>query len=163
MAGQPYLSEIARVATDEKPRERFRSTLEATTPAARPGLVEGHVREQICRVLRADPASIDRLAPFRSLGIDSLMSIEVRNRLEASLGLRLPATLLFTHPNLAALVDSLLRDMQLVPAAESTAAPRLAETSALDAAREELERTTASELLALLDEELALNRKGNSP
>ncbi len=53
------------------------------------------------------------LAPFRGYGMDSLMSLEIRNRLEASLGLRLSAALLFTYPTTAALVDHLLAELQL--------------------------------------------------
>jgi len=59
-------------------------------------------------VLRIEPARIERLAPFKSLGVDSLMSLEVRNRLETSFGLRLSPTLLFTYTNVAVLAEHIL-------------------------------------------------------
>ncbi|MEV8307263.1 SDR family NAD(P)-dependent oxidoreductase [Streptomyces flavidovirens] len=74
----------------------------------RAALVEAKVRELAARVLRLDPERLERDVLFDSLGLDSLMSLELRNRLEAAFGLRLSPTLLWTYGTLQALSSALL-------------------------------------------------------
>ncbi|MCZ4351949.1 SDR family NAD(P)-dependent oxidoreductase [Roseovarius aestuarii] len=60
-----------------------------------------------------DPNRIDVDAPLGALGMDSLMSLQLRNRLAAMSGIDLPAQVLFDHPTVADLADLVLA--QLVP------------------------------------------------
>ncbi|MDT0433641.1 SDR family NAD(P)-dependent oxidoreductase [Streptomyces doudnae] len=85
----------------------FADGLRAAPPQARPALVEAKVRELAARVLRLAPERLERDALFESLGLDSLMSLELRNRLEAAFGLRLSPTLLWTYGTPRALTKAL--------------------------------------------------------
>ncbi len=74
--------------------------------------VTGFVRTEVATALgHRSPASVDVAKPFSELGIDSLTSVELRNRIGAGTGLRLPASLLFNHPTVELLAAHLLGEL----------------------------------------------------
>ncbi|MGW5866079.1 SDR family NAD(P)-dependent oxidoreductase, partial [Streptomyces sp. NPDC055239] len=85
----------------------------------------GHLAETI----GSAPAGHD--ATFRDLGLDSILSVELRNRLVSATGLRMPASVLFDYPTPRALAAHLHdRIVGVLDAAEDTRAAAAPTTAA---------------------------------
>ncbi|MFF1909903.1 SDR family NAD(P)-dependent oxidoreductase, partial [Kitasatospora sp. NPDC058218] len=70
------------------------------------------IRAHVATVLgHATPESVDAERAFKEFGIDSIMGVEIRNRLSKAVGKPLPATLIFDHPTPAVLAEALRQEV----------------------------------------------------
>ena len=92
------------------------------------GLVSGHV---VTLLGHRPNAVIDAERGFLDLGMSSVTAVELRNRLGAETGLRLPTTLIFDHPTPIAVARHLRAELR---AGGTPAAPVLAELEDLELA-----------------------------
>jgi acyl carrier protein len=103
------------------------------------------VRDQAAAVLGVeDRESVALDAGLFEMGMDSLMSVELRKRLERGAGRRLPSTLTFNYPNIAALAAYLQRELvgaekpvAVCAAPEAKPAPAVVATDDLDSLSDE--------------------------
>ncbi|CAM3575087.1 type I polyketide synthase [Kibdelosporangium persicum] len=111
----------AKAATTAQ-RGELHASLAGLGQAEQEKLLLDLVRREAALVLgRSGGDTIEATRAFNELGFDSLTSVELRNRLGAATGLRLPATLVFDHPTPAVMAaflrTELLGDIENVVAA----------------------------------------------
>lgn len=80
----------------------------ATDPDERRAILCTLVTGQLAAVLRRDTDLIGADSSLASLGLDSLMGLELRNRLERDLDTPIPRIVIWTSPTVTVLVDSIL-------------------------------------------------------
>jgi len=74
-------------------------------------LLEECVRRTAARVLGVSPTRLDPSRPLAEAGLDSLMGIELVNRLEAETGVRLPAEKLARSPGIHSIAGLLAAEI----------------------------------------------------
>ncbi|MEV4561325.1 beta-ketoacyl synthase N-terminal-like domain-containing protein [Kitasatospora sp. NPDC049285] len=160
----------AAPAAAERPADPEPAAAPTADPAALPAdagelaeLVRTTVAEAVARELGFDLAQLDPTAGFFQLGMDSIMAVRIKRRLEDVLHCRLATPAMFEHPTVDALTAHLL-DLVGRPANDADdrpalgpdpAAPRTTPEPASPAQPDaSLDEASESELLAILAGEL---------
>jgi microcystin synthetase protein McyG len=89
----------------------IRVRLQRTSPAHRRDILISHLHSLVGSILGFDLSreiQLDR--GLFDMGMDSLMAVELKGRLERSLNVQLPSTLTFNYPTIKALADFLLSE-----------------------------------------------------
>jgi NADPH:quinone reductase-like Zn-dependent oxidoreductase/acyl carrier protein len=127
----------------------LRDRLSRAGARERDGVLGELVRDQVAAVLGlVDPSAVPDQRAFVELGFDSLTAVELRNRLAAATGVRLPATLVFDHPTPALVVGYLAATLGPVEGGRQAVPPqRVAHGAPVGALLDRLS-TTVDELAA---------------
>ena len=135
-------------------RPQFLEQLDALPANKRQNFLIAHLQSQVAEVLGLEPSHLaDVQQGFLELGMDSLMAVDLKNRLEVSLGQSLSSTLVFNYPNIEVLANHLATHiLSLEP---STQQELQKDPKELSQASVELEQFSEDELASLLDAELA--------
>ncbi|MFI2779957.1 type I polyketide synthase [Streptomyces sp. ALB3] len=118
---RPLIGDIPEAAAALQPSEdhddaagaaSLPDRLAGASDSERKRLLLDLVRSEAAAVLGHPAAdAVDPLRAFREMGFDSVMAVELRNRLNTATGLRLETTVVFDEPSPTGLRDRLLREL----------------------------------------------------
>jgi acyl carrier protein len=134
-------SEEVRSA-DTKGSASFLEQLKNTAPEDQYRTLFEYLTKEVNKVLGLDAAHpTNPRQGFTDIGLDSLMAVELSNRLQKGLGRSLPSTLTFEHPSIQSLTDYLAAEVLAItvkPQIEKPANKLVEHEQALLAAVEEI-------------------------
>ena len=108
---------------------RIREALLHAKPEEREEIVQTYIREQVARVLGASASKLDADRPLNELGLDSLMGVELKNRVESDLALSLPMRELMQSPTINSLSRAILGQLTTSASVPQDTAPLPQETT----------------------------------
>ncbi|MBD2158899.1 non-ribosomal peptide synthetase/type I polyketide synthase [Leptolyngbya sp. FACHB-16] len=132
-------------------RYEFLESLKQASIGDRPHLLIDHLQTQTAQVLGLPPSQVRFDQGFADMGLDSLMAIEFRSRIENSLNISMPTALIFEHPtikNLATFIGTHFFRWQEVK-------PELSKADKLEPVISEVEQLTEAEVQTEIARELA--------
>ncbi len=108
----PLLSQLASEGSEvalqaSRPGEK-RAALLAAQPAARHQILRFYLSEQVARVLGLSVSRLDVEQPLSNLGLDSLMAVELKNRIAVDLGVNVPMVKFLQGPSVAQAATQIL-------------------------------------------------------
>jgi phthiocerol/phenolphthiocerol synthesis type-I polyketide synthase B len=128
--GQVRILDDVLVSNDDAapviPESAFRKELRECASERRRELLADHIATLASDVMGlTDAEMLNPAAGFFQLGMDSLMSVTLQRGLSASLGITLPAAVIYEYPTISSLTDALCERMGF---ASGTAVPTAART-----------------------------------
>ncbi|MEM9457591.1 MAG: SDR family NAD(P)-dependent oxidoreductase [Myxococcota bacterium] len=148
LARRRFFSRVRVVST--RGGDQARLDLSAVEPSKRRSVLDRYLRTQIAAVLGLrSPDQIESRSRLMDLGMDSLMAVELKSRLEYSLDRTLRATLMFDYPTVESLVEHLLPD-DLAAGIERASREPAVERRDADRTAAAVEQMSQDEVLARL-------------
>ncbi len=149
--GEParYFEKLLSISSDQKDDVSSDGESLLNILQTEPDQLQNHISEIVVSVLGLS-TDIDPRRGFFELGMDSLTSMELRNRLQRELNCTLDATLTFKYPSVLALSDYLLQLLrkQVTEQTDNQPAPKKSETGdlSLDEQLADIDKLLADEM-----------------
>lgn len=157
---RPFLNELQirkaeknGIFSEEDEKNSVLGQLKAASPDKQREMLTDYVRQLTAEILGFDKSrALNMREGFFKMGMDSLMTVQLRTRLEETLNCVLPHTIAFEHPTITQMAEYLAKNVLHV--SDQPAASKI-EAEGNVAEKEELEGMSEDDLLNLLDDELA--------
>jgi acyl carrier protein len=167
----PLFAELARATPARQSRPAsadegaaFRQRLAAAPGSERQGLLMERLTQHVARVMGMDLQTIDTGRSLSDLGIDSLMAVELKNRIDGDLRGSIPVTTLLAGPSIEELAGELAGQLDQPASAVQEPAGAMSASNGHPSSPEDvlanLDQLSDDDVTALLDAMLQ-NQGGN--
>ncbi len=158
----PLFANFLATSGEKIAQSEFRQQLEQAYPRERRELLQAHICSVLAEVLGWPPDEpINIQTGFFELGMDSLTSLDLRNRLQTSLECGLPSSLAFKYPTVVLLADYLGQEI-LDLSFEDESSEQDSQNDEITEAVNELDSFSEDDIADLLAQELSSIREGET-
>ena len=131
----------------------IRDVIFDTDPDGRRQMLESHLSKLVARVLGLSSSKIDLLQPLNGLGLDSVMAVELKYRIENDLGVHVPVVKFLEGNSIASLASLVLDKMPSETAqASGLISSEVDALPIIKRERQEDDHQSSDQLLANLDQ-----------
>ena len=155
ISGKPFFGSVGAAQADldetmhlHRQRAAFVAELGTLPAKARQLRLVSQLRELVVEVMRLDPQAVDWRRGLFDMGMDSLMALELKTKLQNRVGISISATLAFDYPTVDAIVGYL--ESQLFTGASHSEPIEVAAPASPSLSEEQLNALNESELEAAL-------------
>lgn len=158
----PTQSPLFSLLVDGKQSDEVTSLpqLASALPSERIEILQDYIKTEVAYVLGAHKLP-EAFQGFFDMGMDSLMALQLSNRIKTSFQIEFPATLIFEYPSVSALTTHLLNEVLVLDTVSQNSPLQTEKTPVVKpevdstATLSDIEQLSASELEALIDHEIA--------
>lgn len=132
-------------------QQEFLATLESLPAKVRRQRLVEHVRGLVTGVMGLKTDTVDWRRGLFDMGMDSLMALELKTKLQNDVGISIPATLAFDHPTVDAIAEHLEAKLFSMQVASTSGPP--SPTSTRRSKPEQTERNISEDSLDAMDDD----------
>ncbi|MFN8008645.1 MAG: SDR family NAD(P)-dependent oxidoreductase [Terriglobia bacterium] len=137
LANSPYLFDLVGQPNNENSpsaKEDWSSLRLSTDPAQQRKAVQSYLAKQVAAVLGLDVVTLQINEPITNFGLDSLMAVELKNRIELDLGLVVPMVKFLQGPSIESLTSQLTEELAMKPSSNfQQGSPKTVDVTMADA------------------------------
>ncbi|KPL91445.1 type I polyketide synthase [Herpetosiphon geysericola] len=142
---------LEQAASPTNHEHEFRRLVQQTEPSDRQALITQQLKQLIAKVMQLEPAKLASQLPLHTLGLDSIMAIELKTSISKQLGVTLSVAYLIQGPSIDEIGANINQQLALELSSELFASPE-SRDDALQALLDQVQQSDHDQIAQILAE-----------